>query len=193
MGTFINIRGTNGSGKSTLARSLFSDGCLQPLVYSYTNERGKQKEVRANIGKSGVAVLGDYSTMAGGLDKIDRFSFQQEAIDAALDQFKIVVAEGVLASTVYGSWAHFADALAAKGHRTIWAYLATPGDECLRRIQVRNGGKPIKGELVLDKIRAIAATRARALRAEGHIQVLDLPYGAESEVLLQTIAAELDR
>lgn len=196
MGTFIQIRGTNGSGKSTLARALMagSDGKVGTIsipVLRYTTEKGRERIVPATLGWR-CAILGDYSTMAGGLDKVPTFALQQEAVAAALEQFNVVVAEGVLASTVYGSWATFAHALHDGGHRTIWAYLQTPIETCLARIRQRNGGKPIKEEQVRDKVRAIAATR-RKVRVEDNIATPLLPLGAEKEFLNQLIAAEADR
>lgn len=192
MATFIQIRGTNGSGKSTLARSLFAPNQPPIDLFRYTTEDGRERIVPAYLGHR-CLVVGDYKTMAGGLDKIRTFALQQEAVATAMEQFRVVVAEGVLASTVYGSWATFAQALAARGHRTIWAYLSTPIETCLARIQQRNGGKPIKEDQVRDKVRAIAATRSRALRAEGSVSVVDLPLGAEEDFLSQLVVAEADR
>lgn len=190
MGTFIQIRGTNGSGKSTLARSLM--GVAPPVpVLQYRTPKGRERVVPATLG-SRCAILGDYSTMAGGLDKVPNFALQQEAVAAALEKFHVVVAEGVLASTVYGSWATFAHAMREKGHRTIWAYLQTDIETCLTRIQQRNGGKPVKEDQIRDKVRAILATRRRVHVSDG-IETPLLPLGAEVEFMRQLINAEADR
>lgn len=195
MSTFVNLRGTNGSGKSTLARSYF-DSVRVPLI-SHFDAKGREREISGNVSPCGkIVVVGDYSTTAGGLDKIKTFELQQRAVEAALWKYRIVIAEGVLASTVFGSWGVFARNLhtSASGHKTIWAYFETPLAECLRRIQQRNGGKPIKENLVQDKIGAIWATRRKAeITASSYIETLTLPYLKEKETLDALIARELAR
>ncbi len=56
----------------------------------------------------------------------------------------------------------------------VWAYLDTPIEVCLARIQARNGGKPIKEDLVRDKIKSIEATRYKAKAVDERTVVI--PY-----------------
>lgn len=135
-------------------------------------------------------VVGSYRTSCGGLDGIDSFDRQFRAIRQAVRimtpiQLRegntpcAVLCEGVIASTVWGSWGRFADELKSEGKAQMaFCYLDTPLEVCLERIRRRQeaAGKvrEIKTELVADKIRAIAATREKALAAEA--LVYDLPY-----------------
>jgi predicted kinase len=183
MKTFLNIRGANGSGKSTLARAFFGENDATVDLAHYKTKSGRDRSVtgRSNPDRNAL-VVGDYSTMAGGLDKVPNFALQFAAIEAGLLLEDLVVAEGVLASTVYGSWAMHAEKLAAEGVRVIWAFLDTPLEVCLERIQKRNGGKPIKEDLVANKVRSIAKVRLKAIDNPA-IVVVDLPYGSPASKL----------
>jgi hypothetical protein len=204
MGTVYNIRGTNGSGKSTLARAFLPDlkgnavpcdgGPVDLNWYDAPTKKDPDRRLRveghvkATLGqKLIVGTVGPYRTACGGLDAVPSFSVQQDAIRDMLMRLLVpnVIAEGVLASTVYGSWAVFADYLERSGDRLAWVYLTTPLEVCLERIQARQraAGKEreIKTDLVADKVKAINATRTKALAA-GRL-VYDLPFGAEVEAL----------
>lgn len=189
MKTFLNIRGTNGSGKSTLARSLFGPNPTTVSLVSYLNRAQRTKLATGRLNEqTRVCVVGDYSTMAGGLDKLPSFEVQLQAVESALSlpNVQVVVAEGVLASTVLGSWAAHAKKLSLQGHRVVWAFLTTPVEVCLARIQQRNGGKPIKENLVRDKWNQIDRVRQRAELIR-EITVVQLPFGREKETLQELL------
>jgi predicted ABC-type ATPase len=189
MRAFINIRGTNGSGKSTLARSFFPNGLELHLI----NDPSRKLLVVGQMNLKGDVLVGRYPEdpkKIGGLDTIRAFDIQREAIRRSFELGTgNVFAEGILCSTVFGSWATFADEMASVGRRVLWAYLDTPVEECLRRIQVRNGGQPIKEDLVRDKVRAIEATKKRAL-AHPSISVAILgPTGEEKALIEKWLAS----
>lgn len=208
--TVYNIRGTNGSGKSTLARAFIKgDPAAEPNrphrpnspvmvdLATYPSPTKKDPDRLGRVEGYGnahegldVLVVGSYRTACGGLDGIPDFATSFEAINRACEiirrhgtaPHRAVLAEGVLASTVWGSWGEFADKL---GTPVAFCYLDTPLDVCLQRIRARQeaAGKvrEIKEELVADKIKAIAATRRKAIAA-GHL-VYDLPYQHAKEAL----------
>lgn len=187
--TFLNIRGTNGSGKSTLARRFFGEHDGETDLSEYFTKSGRSKFGTGRINPdTQTLVVGNYDTMAGGLDKLPSFSVQFNCIDVALSlpDVKLVVAEGVLASTVLGSWADHAKQLHEKGVRVIWAFMSTPLQVCLDRIQIRNGGKPIKEDLVKDKIEQIDKVRQRAELLR-HIEVVQLPFEREWETIQELL------
>jgi predicted kinase len=189
MKTFLNIRGTNGSGKSTLARKFFGEHDATIDLCSFKTKSGKTKHVTGRINPdNATCVVGDYSTMAGGLDKVPTFALQFEAIEAALalEDVETVVAEGVLASTVLGSWAEHALLLHDAGHRVVWVFMTTPLEVCLQRIYDRNGGKPFKESLVADKLTQIDRVRQRA-ECRDWIDTALLPYQLEWSVLLDEV------
>ena len=101
-----------------------------------------------------------------------------------------VVFEGILPSTVFGTWATADQALRAQGHTFVFAYMLTPIEECINRVRARRAakGRPEEGfktELVQDKFKSIAATRRKA--QEAGRAVLDLPPGGELAALLSCI------
>lgn len=201
MKTFLNIRGTNGSGKSTLARRFFGEHDAEVELVNQTFAREKKQDdgttttEHVHVRVTGqmnpdnlTCVVGNYGTMAGGLDKVKFFEAQFKAIEVALalPDVSLVVGEGVLASTVFGSWAEHAKKLISEGHRVIWAFMTTPVAECLARIQKRNGGKPIKEDLVKDKWSQIDKVRQRAELVPG-LTVAQLPFGFEFEELTRVL------
>ena len=184
----LNIRGANGSGKSTAARHFLkpTDNIRLVNLCKYETATGRTKII---IGyhnqRLNVVVVGDYSTMAGGMDKIPNFGLMREAILAALKISKRVICEGVIASTVFGSWADFTLQLKKQGETFAWVYIEPPLKVCLERIQARNNGKPIKEGLVADKVKSVRGTKEKALRAGFRVYQLplDLPGLACENIL----------
>jgi hypothetical protein len=205
--TIYNIRGTNGSGKSTLARSFIRGDVTaspnrpgvpgSPLMLDLTSYPSPTKKDPARrrivegYGNPGeqldVLVVGSYRTACGGLDAVPDFETTFKALDGAITIMRgqgkapeqAIIAEGVLASTVWGSWGAYAAELPARlDAQVAFCYLDTPLEVCLERIKGRQraAGKEreIKTKLVSDKILAIQATRRKAIEA-GHL-VYDLPY-----------------
>lgn len=210
MTAIYSIRGTNGSGKSTLVRAfvptLTGDHRggpvdLNPYPSPTKKEPDRQKRAEGygfdtpDLGRIGI--IGSYRTACGGLDSMNSFGVQQDAIMWMINKLapRHILAEGILASTVYGSWGVFAAGLADLGHQYIWCYLNTPLDICLDRIRGRQetsgrGVREIKTDLVADKIKAIASTRERALK-EGNI-VYDLPYQIAEQAMRVIMLGEGD-
>ena len=151
----INIRGCNGAGKSTIPMSMIA---ADPMTFELTSEQsGKIKAVATVCPKFKFVILGHYHTKTGGMDTI---SSTQEIKDLAEmlwnSQFHIIM-EGVLASTVRQTYIDlFADLNYDKMTREIIIFnLLPPISVCLQRIQQRNGGKPIKEELVESKWKTV--------------------------------------
>lgn len=169
----INIRGTNGSGKTTLARAFQRPNADKVVLAYYDAENGTEKTVtgvRSFVERLGtVCCVGSYHQAQGGMDTIPNFQLQQDAIRHALNIADHVICEGILASTVAGSWVDFFKELKAKGEHVLVMYLDTPLDTCFARIAERQerAGKvrPIKTEQVKAKFKSIAATREKFNKA----------------------------
>lgn len=178
----INIRGTNGSGKTTLARALIGEN-PQPIdLLWYTSPTKKDPERKQSVEgygqPGGFLAIGSYKQGCGGMDTVPSFDLQQQAVRVAYDWKRPgalaplskgarpthVVCEGVLASTVAGSWLNFFGGFNKLD--IVIAYLDTPLEVCLARIKARQiaakgEAREIKTDLVVDKIKAINATRKR--------------------------------
>ncbi|UQS95120.1 nucleoside triphosphate hydrolase [Pseudanabaena phage Pam3] len=177
----INIRGTNGSGKTTLARDLIGERPNPIDLLHYPSPTKRDPERMAWVegwgGRTDFIAVGSYKQGCGGLDTVPSFDLQQRAIRVAHDwkrengtalmagtRPRFVIAEGVLASTVFGSWGNFFAGF--NKDEVLIAYLDTPLEVCLERITARQiaakgEAREIKTDQVADKIRAINATRKR--------------------------------
>ena len=221
--TILQIRGTNGSGKSTLARSFIAgdpaaapnqpgvkdsptlvDLCWYASPTKAAPDRRKAVEgycSPAFLPDTDCLVVGSYRTACGGLDGVPDFGTSFAALDGAvrvcrnhpMAEHQAIICEGVLASTVAGSWLKYADQSQGDGCDVEFAfcYLDTPLEVCLERIRKRQEAvgraRDIKTELVADKIRAIAATRRKAIDAGA--LVYDLPWN-DAEYVLRGIVAD---
>ncbi len=190
----INIRGTNGSGKTTLARRFISEHAAVTPMVAYPNPTKREPDrqswatgtfsVLPGVGR--VICVGPYNTPTGGMDALPSFDVCQRSVEAAARLADHVICEGVLASTVFGSWYDFFSGF-NKGEVVV-AYLDTPIEVCLARIRERQAAagrvREIKEDQVRDKVRAIAATRPR-FDAAG-IRTIDLP-GQDGDAAATTI------
>lgn len=176
----INIRGTNGSGKTTLARALIGPDPQGIDLVEYPSPTKRDPERKAWVdgfgGRTSFLAIGSYKQGCGGMDTIPSFDLQQQGVRAAYDwkrpngyqltgeRPEHIVCEGVLASTVFGSWGNFFSGF--NKDEVLIAYLDTPLEVCLERIRQRQiaakgEAREIKREQVADKIKAIEATRKR--------------------------------
>lgn len=163
----INLRGTNGSGKSTVAFKLIAEGSIDERLAEYQTPKGAQRFVMGyRVPSLNLIVVGKYETVCGGCDGIHTQDLIKEAVINAAGVAKNVLFEGVIVSTLFSGYLELSRKLSAEiGQGLTWAYLDTPLEVCLARIYKRNGGKPIKEELVEAKIRSIEATARKASEA----------------------------
>lgn len=200
---FINVRGCNGSGKTTLLRMLARDPLCRVeqvhVTHEYTDRksgekvRGYHAPITVTYAPGGVAMLGDYTPQATGTTAgCDRIK-TQEAAKSALEliaqdpEVRVVLFEDGVVSTIFGPWMEWEKANGGM----VWAFLDTPLEVCLERIQRRNGGKPIKEELVAGKHRTIASVRKKA-EAAG-LRVEDIRWEAallDGKALVRKVATE---
>lgn len=189
----INLRGTNGSGKTFLARQLIGERAAPIDLLWYDAPTKKEPERKKSLEGWGCAefiAIGSYKQGCGGMDTIPSFDLQQQAVRVAYDwkrpgaiasltrrmKPQHVIAEGVLASTVAGSWLNFFSGF--NKDEVLIAYLNTPLSVCLERItqrQIAAKGetREIKEDLVEAKIKSINATREKFNKAGFLTCVLD--------------------
>ncbi len=192
---FINIRGCNGCGKTTLLRSLVK---LYPSdqrrvteidVSPYVTEKHAPIPFTVLRGAplGNLAILGDYTPEAAGqttagCDRVKTQAAAKAALECAVGlDVDVILFEGVVISTIFGPWQEWSKANGGM----VWAFLDTPLAECLRRIQLRNGGKPIKEDQVADKYITLGRVADKARQAGEH--VVDLPWESALRELKNTI------
>lgn len=140
-----------------------------------------------------IGVVGPYSSACGGLDQVQDFATSRAAIRYMIDTLgcRHVVAEGLLASGVYGSWGEYSALLRGQGHVYAFCYLQTPLEVCKERIKLRQAaagkpGKAIQWQLVEGKYAQVVSNRQKALEA-GEV-VYDLPYLSEVQAVIDIMA-----
>ncbi len=179
----VNLRGTNGSGKSTVIFQLLDGKTVEvvPLA-SYQSKAGRERFVEGYLCQElDLVVVGKYATACGGCDGIPTQDLICESVRKASTLAQNVLFEGVIVSTLFSRYSDLAKELGG----FTFAYMDTPLETCLARIQARNGGKPIKEDLVASKVRAILSTKEKA-RSAGH-QVLDVPHKDATKSILNLI------
>lgn len=187
MPKFINVRGCNGSGKTTLLRHLAKDpictvGHLKVTHMIKDKKTGEKvrkyhPDIPVTYCPGGIAILGDYTPAAAGSTTAgcDRIK-TQEATKAALEliaqdtELKAILFEGIVVSTIHGPWQDWSQ----RNGGMCWAFIDTPLEICLDRIQKRNGGKPVKEDQIADKHRTIARVRDKATQAGE--EILDINW-----------------
>lgn len=163
----VNIRGCNGAGKSTLPMSMLSDPGMYVEELKYSD--GKRISSFTVFPSYGWIALGTYFNKTGGLDGIRNMECVKTTLYAALGMYPDydIIMEGILCSTVFSSYSDLFHIVENQTDRQVMILsLLPPLEVCLERIQSRNGGKPIKEDLVAGK-RASVARSHEKFKQEG--------------------------
>lgn len=157
MKLLVNIRGCNGSGKSTIPLSMMDDPQMYVVEKSY---KGKNRKLLTVFPTYGWIAMGSYHNKCGGLDGYADTDMIKKGLWYVLKHYPEyhVVMEGVIPSTVYSTYEKLFLEVQEKypERKVIVVNLLPPVEECLKRIQLRNGGKPIKEDLVRSKWSTVA-------------------------------------
>lgn len=189
--TVLNLRGTNGSGKSSIAHRLLELPHKElTLAWNPANSKpviGYQVQMPLGVTIVKVIVVGPYRTQCGGCDAIPTQDLVCAAVERAAELSPYVFFEGLLVSGIYQRYYQLAKTVRKRRRKFVWAILQTPLEECLRRVYARNGGKPIKEELVAMKLAGIESAERKA-RRDGETVVhipWRRPYPSVLKYLLQ--------
>jgi predicted kinase len=125
----VNVRGTSGSGKSTLVRAFMGDARV-----AHTNAEGK---IEGYV-SGGVYVVGKYETPCGGCDAVPTQDEVGRRVRQARERGYHVLFEGLLISGLFGE--RYRD-LATACAPFLFAYLDTPLEVCLERVQARRAAR----------------------------------------------------
>ena len=187
---FLNLRGPNGSGKTTLLRCLARD----PLCRVVNVHVPDHSPIPVTYTPAGIAMIGDYTPnvtgTTAGCDRIKTQAATKGVLEllARDPDVRLVVFEGVVIATIFEPWLNWERANGGM----VWAFLDTPLDVCLARIQARNGGKAIKEDQVSAKHRTIRRVRDKVLASypeRGH--VADLRWETALKDLKAVVACAL--
>lgn len=152
----INIRGCNGSGKSTIPIAMLnSDSNAFEVVW---RQNDKERVVATVFPSYEYIAIGHYHSKCGGMDSMKTTDEIKMAVEVLWNLNYNILMEGIMASTVRQTYIDLFHQMNDSNElqRDVIVYnLLPPLEVCLHRIQERNGGKPIKEELVLSKWKTV--------------------------------------
>lgn len=154
----VNIRGCNGAGKSTIPMSMMKIDPDYEIIKLGVGKTGKPCNPAITVfHKLKWVALGTYLSKTGGMDTYHNNAETKQALEYVLSQYPDydIVMEGVIASTIKSTYAELFRNLENDGHQVLIIAFVPPLKVCLERIQQRNGGKPIKEDLVASKWRSV--------------------------------------
>ena len=121
---------------------------------------GKDRNVLTVFPTYGWVVLGSYFNKCGGLDGFVDTAMIIKVAWYAVKKYPDynIIMEGVIPSTVFSTYAKLFQEIQEKypQRQVVVVSLLPPVEECLKRIQKRNGGKAIKEALVENKWATVA-------------------------------------
>lgn len=154
----VNIRGCNGAGKSTIPMSMMEVDPDFEVIKLGVSKTGKPCGPALTVfHKLKWVALGTYFNKTGGMDTYGTNAETKQALNHALTEYPDydVLMEGVIASTIKSTYAEMFKSLQDYGHQILIMAFVPPLEVCLKRIQQRNGGKPINEDLVASKWRSV--------------------------------------
>lgn len=140
----VQIQGTSGSGKSTLVRDLMKWCTKQGyhVVPRDHNARGRPQNYLAmpQAGRKGIFIVGSYETPCGGCDQVGSSAEVLRRVRRWAKTHHVVF-EGLLLSGGQGTLGR---AMLRYGEGFAYAFLDTPLDVCLARVQGRRDARAAK-------------------------------------------------
>lgn len=157
---FVNVRGANGSGKSSIPFSFINS---DPYTFTLTYDvEGKSKVLATVCPGEGWLFLGSYKIRSGGADYVKRVDLIRESLKMVWDLPFNILIEGSIVSTTYSTYsALFKELNDFLPRKTTILSLLPPVDVSKERVYERNGGVPIKEELIYAKYAAVSNSHLR--------------------------------
>ena len=153
MRLITNIRGCNGSGKSTVPLQMLEKSPRSSQIIQKID--GKPVVLGTLFPEFDCIALGKYTTKCGGMDSFKNNATTFRALYYILNMYPDhdIIMEGIMASTIKSTYLDLFTKIEAEYSdvRVIILSYLPPIEVCYERIQKRNGGKPIKEEMVLSK------------------------------------------
>lgn len=181
----FNPRGTSGSGKTYLVRNLIRRFAARPDTWmGIPINNGLYKDLP-------VVVIGNYANACGGCDGIQPYARLLEVIEYYMTPERtalqvLLIYEGLLISHSIGS---IGELVRKHGRRHVMAFLDTPLDTCLDRIQLRRDERgdtrPFNPANTIKDYKAVQQCRKRAIH--GGFRVENIPHLNPIETSLEII------
>ena len=160
MKCIIKLHGTSGSGKTTVARELMRDADLVRTILNPASRKPEAYEVRW-LYKYPLFILGPYTATCGGLDSLSNVDDHIRLLEH-YGNLGHVFYEGLLGSEYYG---RIGKETEKYGDSHIFAFLDTPIEVCLARVQARRlakgNTKPLNPANTVGRVAKIERLRYR--------------------------------
>ena len=160
MNAIIKLHGTSGSGKTTVARELMKQADLVRTILNPASRKPEAYEVRW-LYKNPLFILGPYTATCGGLDSLSNVDDHIRLLEH-YGNLGHVFYEGLLGSEYYGRIGKVSEQF---GDRHIFAFLDTPIEVCLARVQARRlakgNTKPLNPANTVGRVAKIQRLRYR--------------------------------
>jgi hypothetical protein len=170
----IKLHGTSGSGKTTIARALMAMGLSKPIL-NPVNRKPEAYEVPLPGCINVLYVLGPYTATCGGLDSLSDATDHIRLLERFANLGHVFY-EGLLSSEYYGRIGRVSEQY---GDRHLFAFLDTPLQVCLDRVQARrvaaNNPKPFNPANTVGRVAKIARLKYR-LENEFHRPTITLDH-----------------
>lgn len=157
----LNLRGPSGSGKSTIGRHLVHDfesiPSFEPPLKAKVPKFPVVYELPDANGGPSLFVLGRYhnKVRGGGMDGMEA-EMMEKLLRFYIDKGHCFY-EALPVSGARGRWLAVADEVGKENH--VFGYMDTPPELCIQRVYQRNGGIPIKEDLIRDHHRYVHKVR----------------------------------
>lgn len=157
----LNVRGPSGSGKSTIGRHLVHDfesiGHFGPHLKAKDPKFPVAYELPDANGGAPLYALGRYhnKVRGGGMDGME--ADMMEKLLRHYIPLGHCFFEALPVSGAKGRWQAIAEEVGKDN--IVFGYLDTPAELCIQRVYLRNGGIPIKEDLVRGHHRQVQNTR----------------------------------
>jgi thymidylate kinase len=167
MKLLIKLHGTSGAGKTTVARDLMALDPAPRTLLNKANRKPEAYEVHLPGCSNLLYVLGPYTATCGGLDGLSDVLDHIRLLDH-YGKVGHVFYEGLLGSEYYGRIGKVSEQF-KDSH--IFAFLDTPLQVCLQRVQARRlakgNTKPLDPSNTVGRVAKIARLKVR-LETEFH-------------------------
>ena len=185
----IQIRGSNGAGKTTIVRQFVQRNNLE---IKKINIKGKETFISTNE-KGNIVVLGRYDKKTGGCDLYENTEHVLNTIMWVIVNLKpqIIVFEGMIYSLSYKFASKVSDFVKKYNYKYVALSLYTNPEVVLDRIYKRNGGKKIKENLILDKIKSVRTSHNKLVSNGYNSKFVDTTNINENE-MYKVIDGELN-
>lgn len=189
--TIVSIRGTHGSGKSTIVRKILDKYPHNPVN---PDKKGRPEGYEVSLPNGALLfVAGPYHTACGGCDAVQPYSDILQRVSHALQRgCDHVLLEGALVSSSYGTVGEFMNGYAPDA---VFAFLDTPLETCLERIQQRRAAKgnfePLNPTNTEVKFHNVARTKAQMAKLGSAVRIVDIDHTRPTQQVLKLFGVNI--